>query len=389
MNDIGARIRGERDAGVALCVRCIMDTSDPEIVFDERGICNHCKQYDARVTAEIAPSDERERKLEALVEEIRRASRGKDYDCIIGVSGGVDSTMVAYTVKELGLRPLAVHFDNGWNSELAVSNIEKTLKALDIDLRTYVADWDEFRSIQLALFKSGVANIEVVTDHAIMALLFRTASNEGVKYVISGGNIATESVMPESWMYDNRDLRHITAINRLFGEKRIRSLPRCSLARYFYYFFIRRIKYVPILNYVTYDKQAAKKLIQEKLGWRDYGGKHYESIFTRFFQAYFLPRRFNIDKRRAHLSSLILAGQISREEALLDVEKPLHDAETERSDLEFFRKKMRLSEKEFSEIMNIPKRTHRDYPSNRFVFERHDGWVIRFVKRIVRPRALQ
>src|ERR1035437_1472216 len=248
------------------CTRCIIDTSDPEIVFDHEGVCNHCKRYDARVAIEIQSPSDRARKLEALVTEIREQGLKKAYDCIIGVSGGVDSTMVAYKLKELGLRPLAVHFDNGWNSELAVSNIERTLKTLDIDLRTCVMDWEEFRSIQLALFKAGVANIEVITDHAIMALLFRTASEEGVKYIISGGNLATESVMPESWMYDNRDLRHIVSINKRFGKRPIRSLPRCSLGRYFFYVFIRKIKYIPLLNYIDYDKKAAKALIQAKFG---------------------------------------------------------------------------------------------------------------------------
>ena len=385
MNDSSAIAKGE----TVTCTRCIMDTSDPEILFDEQGVCNHCKRYDARVASEIPSVPERSRKLAALVAEISERGRGSVYDCVIGVSGGVDSTMVAYQLKRLGLRPLAVHFDNGWNSELAVSNIERTLKTLDIDLRTFVIDWEEFRSIQLALFKAGVANIEVVTDHAIMALLFQTASAEGVKYIISGGNLATESVMPESWMYDNRDLRHIDSINKRFGERPLRLLPRCSLGRYFYYVFIRKIKYIPLLNYIDYDKKAAKALIQAKLGWRDYGGKHYESIFTRFFQAYFLPVRFGIDKRRAHLSSLILSGQMTRDEALAEMEEPLYHPDTLRSDLEFFKKKMRLSGEAFDEIMQIQKKTYRDYPSNRFVFERHDGWIIRMVKRAVRPRALQ
>lgn len=371
------------------CARCIMDTSDPEIVFDSEGICNHCKRYDARIAGEIPSASDRGRKLEALVAEIREQGLKKAYDCIIGVSGGVDSTMVAYKLKELGLRPLAVHLDNGWNSELAVSNIERTLKTLEIDLRTFVIDWEEFRSLQLAFFKSGVANIEVVTDHAILALLFKTASEEGVKYIISGANLATESVMPESWMYDSRDLKHIVAINKRFGKRSIRSLPRCSLGRYLYYVFIRRIKYIPLLNYIDYDKKAAKALIQTKLGWRDYGGKHYESIFTRFFQAYFLPVRFKIDKRRAHFSSLVLAGQMSRQEALAEMREPLYHPDSQRSDVEFFKKKMRLSDETFDEIMELPKKTYRDYPSNRFVFERHEGRIIRLVKWAVRPRALQ
>lgn len=365
-----------------------MDTSDRDIRFDEHGVCNHCHEYDRRANAELLPPAQAKAALEQVVDEIKRAGRSKKYDCIIGVSGGVDSTMVAYVTRKLGLRPLAVHLDNGWNAELAVSNIEHCLKTLDIDLLTHVIDWEEFRDLQLSLIKASVANIELATDHAIMALLFQTAARMKIRYIISGGNIATEAVMPRNWMYDSRDLRHIFALHGLFGQVPVQTYPRCSLARYAYYIFGRRIKYVPILNYVGYDKQQAKQTITEKLGWKDYGGKHSESIFTRFFQAYILPRKFGMDKRRPHLSSLILSGQLTRAEALVELERVVCPPELLKADLLFFLKKMRLSEQEFEAIMASPVKTFRDYPSNAWLFARYDSWFFRFVKRMVRPSSL-
>lgn len=367
-----------------ICTRCVMDTSDPEITFSMEGVCNHCENYENRKARELPEPGAAKAYLESIAATIRRDGRDKKYDCVIGVSGGVDSTMVAYAIKQLGLRPLAVHLDNGWDAELAVSNIEKTLNTLQIDLLTYVIDWEEFRDLQLSFFKASVANVEVLTDHAIMAILFKTAARNGIKYLISGGNIVTEGIMPPSWMYDSRDLRHISAIHRQYGFIPMRSLPHCSLPEYFYYVFIRRIKYVPVLNYIQYNKAEAKKLIEKELGWRDYGGKHYESIFTRFFQAYYLPEKFNIDKRRPHLSTLICSGQITRETALKEMEKPAYPPEMYQQDLEFFLKKMKLSIEEWNAIMDTPVRTYRDYPSNRFIF-RMNPWIIRLVKYIVKP----
>ena len=370
------------------CSKCVMDTSDPEIIFDENGVCNHCRSYEVRAKNELHEPEQAQRKLKLLVDEIRRSGNGRKYDCVLGVSGGVDSTTAAYTVRKMGLRALAVHVDNGWNAELAVSNIENTLNVLGVDLHTCVIDWEEFRNLQIAFFKSSVANVEVLTDHAITAEMFRCAYQYDIKYVISGGNVATEAIMPDSWMYDARDLRHIKAINKKFGEMPLKTFPHCSLARYFYYIFIKRIKYIPILNYINYNKEEAKNLIQRELGWRDYGGKHYESIFTRFFQAYYLPKKFSIDKRLAHLSTLICSKQITREKALSELSKPAYPKELFDEDYEFFLKKMKLTTEEFEEIINAPPKTYKDYPSNKLVFA-GAPWVITFIKRTVKPRALQ
>ena len=370
-----------------VCTRCVMDTSDPEICFNDAGVCNHCITYTERARRELPGEQEAAMRLSAIVTEMKEAGRGKDYDCIIGVSGGVDSTMVAYEVKRLGLRPLAVHFDNGWNDELAVKNIESCLTKLGMDLYTHVVDWDEFRDIQRSLFKASVPNVESATDHAIMALLFRIASKRGVRYVVSGGNIATEGIMPLSWMYDNRDLKNIASIHKQFGRVRMKTYPRSSLLSYFRYLFINRIRYVPILNYLKYNKQVAKDTIMRELGWRDYGGKHYESFFTKFFQSYYLPTKFNMDKRRPHLATLINSGQVTREEALRELERKPYDQKKIESDIAYFLKKMELSQAEWKEIMDAPPKKHTDYPCRRWLF-RNKGFI-QFVKRIARARSLQ
>jgi N-acetyl sugar amidotransferase len=370
-----------------ICTRCIMDTSDPEIVFDADGVCHHCHHYDERAANELFSREAREAKLQALLTEIKEAGRSKEYDCVIGVSGGVDSTMVAVKVREFGLRPLALHVDNGWNSELAVHNIERTLKRLNIDLYTIVLDWEEFRELQLAFLKSSVANIEIPTDHALSSLLFKTASDNGIKYIITGANVVSEATMPTSWMHDSRDLKLLKVIHRKFGTMPLRTYPACSLARYFNYIMIKRIKYVPILNYLDYNKIEAKAFIQKELGWRDYGGKHYESVFTRFFQGYILPEKFNMDKRRPHLSSLVCSKQMTREAALAELKNPAYPPALFKEDYDLFLKKMRLSPEKFEGIMKAPPKPYSEY-ANAFFF-RNRGWIIPIVKAVAKPKSLK
>jgi N-acetyl sugar amidotransferase len=300
-----------------------MDTTDPDIVFDAAGVCNHCHRYDTIAASRLVPLDERPTQLASLVEKIKRDGRDKEYDCVIGVSGGVDSTYVAYLIHELRLRPLAVHFDNAWNSELAVANIEKTLKTLGIDLFTYVVNWPEFRDLQLSFLKASTPDGEVPTDHAITALLYQVAARHDLHYVITGTNMATESMLPEKWGYGYYDWRYVKDVHRRFGTQRITTYPHFSLLRLFYYVFIKRIRMVSILNYIDYNKAAAMETLQKDLGWIYYGGKHYESIYTRFYQAYLLPRKFSIDKRKAHYSSLIYSGQMTRDQAVELMKEPV------------------------------------------------------------------
>ena len=347
-----------------ICTRCIMDTTDPEIFFDTQGICNHCKRYDAELPKRVFTGADADIKLKALVEKIKKTGSGKEYDCIIGVSGGVDSTYVAYLTKQLGLKPLAVHFDNGWNSELAVSNIEKVLKKLDIDLLTYVIDWEEFKDLQLSFLKASTPDGEIPTDHAINALLFREAAKHNIKYIINGMNFATESMAVRMWAYGHSDWKYIRSVHKLFGTSSLKKYPHYTFFNLFYWTFIRKIRVVSILNYVTYDKDEVMKLIQDKLEWVYYGGKHYESVYTRFYQGYILPKKFNIDKRIGHLSDLIRSGQMTREKALEELKSNSYSAEMQQIDKEYVVKKFELSEYDFQGLMNLKTKTFLDYPNN-------------------------
>lgn len=357
-------------AELRVCTRCIMDTTDPDITFDAAGVCNHCHRYDRVAAQRLIPLDQRSEKLKALVEEIKTAGAGKDYDCVIGVSGGVDSTYVAWLVKELGLRPLAVHLDNGWNSELAVANIEKTLKVLGIDLYTHVMDWEEFRDLQVAFLKAATPDGEVPTDHAIFALLYELASKHGLKHVITGTNVVSEAILPEKWGYGYFDWAYVKDVHRRFGTNGLSTYPHFSLLRLFYYVFIRKIRMVSILNHIDYDKKQAMDVLQNKLGWVYYGGKHYESIYTRFYQAYLLPKKFSIDKRKAHYSNLILSGQMSRDEAVQAMALPVYPAELLEEDREYAIKKLELSLAEFDAIIVSPNKTFLDYRTSHALFEK-------------------
>ncbi len=357
------------------CTRCIMDTSDPDIVFDVKGVCNHCHRYDELFSLRVFSKEEGQQALEALVNGIKKNGKGREYDCIIGVSGGVDSTYVAYLTKELGLNPLAIHFDNGWNTELAVSNIEKVLKLLNIDLYTYVIDWEEFRDLQLSFLKASTPDGEIPSDHAINALLFKEASKRGIKYIINGMNFKTESMSVPKWAYGHSDWKYIHAIHKKFGSKKLRKYPHYSLFDTFYYLIVKRIKLVSILNYIDYNKDQVMDILQNKLGWKYYGGKHYESVYTRFYQAYILPNKFNIDKRIGHFSDLIRSGGISREKALEFLSEQIADPQLLARDREFVMKKLGLSPEAFENIMKAPNKLYTDYPNNSKNVARLKGYL--------------
>ena len=349
-----------------MCTRCIMDTSDPFIEFDEKGVCNHCKRYDERSSKLVFTGEMGKSKLASIVDDIKRQGQGKEYDCIIGISGGVDSSYVAHKVKALGLRPLAVHFDSGWNSELAVNNIENIVKKLDIDLYTEVCDWSEMRDLQLSFFKASVANCDIPQDHAFMAVLYRIAAQNNIHYFISGHNIATESCMPAAWGYTSHDLTHIMAIQKKFGTMKLKNYPRYNaFQKYFYYPRVKKIRALHILNYEDYQKAKVKEFLKEELNWRDYGGKHYESRFTKFFQSYYLPTKFGYDKRRVHCSSLILSGQMSRQNALDELSTPPYRENEIIEDKEFVAKKLGISVPAFDAILASPNKTYKDYAYNK------------------------
>lgn len=361
-----------------------MDTSDIEIVFDERGICNHCRSFDNQKVQVVGTPEIQRKRLESTVDQIKAAGKGREFDCLIGVSGGVDSTYVAYLVKSLGLRPLAIHMDNGWNSVLAVSNIKRTLDALDIPLDTEVLEWEEFRDLQLAFLKASTPDSEIPTDHAIQAVLLDRAKKYDVKYIVTGSNVSSEAVMPRSWSYGIRDWKYIKGVHDRFGTVPLKTFPHFTMADFILSRAYHRHRWVNILDDIDYDKAAAMELIERELGWVYYGGKHYESVYTRFFQAYILPQKFGADKRRAHLSTLVLSGTITREQALLEIQQPICDPKLLRQDNEFVIKKLAIAPEEFEAIMNAPTKSIYDYPA----YE-HSWWMslLRGVYRL--PRVIR
>jgi N-acetyl sugar amidotransferase len=341
-----------------------MDTTDSSITFDENGVCNHCLKYDEVIHSYPYNSQESiDLELEKMVSWTKKNGQGKPYDCVIGVSGGVDSTYLAYIAKEKGLRPIAVHLDNGWNSELAVHNIEKVLKNLGIDLLTHVLEWDEFKDLQIAFLKASVSDAEIPTDHAISGILYKVARKYGIKTILLGTNISTESGLPFAWTYGVSDWMYINGIHKKFGTRKLSNYPHFRFIDEFYWKVFCGIKVFPILDFVPYNKADALDVLQNKLGWQYYGGKHYESIYTRFFQGYILPKKFNIDKRRAHYSSLIRSGQIIREKALEEMAAPTYPEDMQRDDREYVIKKLCLTEQEFDAIMAAPVKSYRDYPN--------------------------
>jgi N-acetyl sugar amidotransferase len=343
------------------CARCIMTSlADSDLKLDGNGVCNHCLRYDRLRSIRIAQGDGSQTTLDSRITAIQKSGRNREFDCIVGVSGGVDSTYVAYLAKRSGLRPLAVHLDNGWDSELAVKNIEQTLSRLDIPLSTYVIDWDEFRDLQLSFLKASVPDIEIPTDHAIQALLWRSAVQAKVKFILSGMNFATEAISVPSWSYGHSDWRYIKDVHRRYGTVKIRSYPHFGLG-FLGTTFVRGIRSISVLNYIDYDKESAKSTLATELGWRDYGGKHHESIFTRYTQGVILPQKFGIDKRIGHLSDEINSSKIKRNEALQQLQAPTYDPALQASDQVYVLKKLRLSDPEFQELMALPVRSFGEF----------------------------
>jgi N-acetyl sugar amidotransferase len=300
----------------------------------------------------------------------------------MGLSGGVDSTYIAWLAKELNLRPLAVHFDNGWNSELAVQNIENIVNKLGFDLFTYVINWEEFRDLQKAYLKASVIDIEAITDHAIFATLYRLAGEKKIKYILSGTNVHTEQTLPKSWVHPKADHINIKSIHRRFGTLPLKTFPFMDGKVKRYYHQIIGVRSVSLLNFVEYDKNKVKQLIEKELGWRDYGGKHYESIWTRFYQGYILPEKFKVDKRKAHLSDLIFGGQISKAEAIEELKKPIYDPEQFKVDYEFVLKKLGFTREEFEALMKEPRRSHYDFDYEKPIDQRYP--ILKPVKSIFR-----
>ncbi len=341
-----------------------MDTSDSNITFDSRGWCDYCNNYHRNILPHWHPDERGARQIAQVVERMKRDGKGRDHDCIIGISGGVDSSYVTYLAKaRFGLRPLLFHVDAGWNSQQAVNNIEKLVDGLGLDLHTEVINWQEMKDLQLAFFKAQVPHIDTPQDHAFFAGLYNFAARHRVKYILTGANYSTECVRePLEWHYHASDLRQLKDIHRRFGTRPLKTFPLADIFTYkLYYRFIKGVKVVKPLNYVPFHKEEAMQELVDKFGWQKYAHKHYESRFTRFYEGYWLPTKFGYDKRRAHFSSLILTKQMTRDEALQRIAQPAYDAENLAQDFEYIATKLDLTVPELRAIMAGPNKSYKDY----------------------------
>lgn len=339
------------------CTRCVMDTSDKNIQFNEQGFCNHCVGFFENTVNNWFPNADGEARLKKMLEKIRIEGASSEYDCIIGLSGGVDSSYLALKAKNWGLRPLVVHVDAGWNSELAVFNIENIIKYCKFDLHTHVVDWREMRELHLAYLASGIANQDVPQDHIFMATLYHFAVKNKIKYILSGGNTATESIFPSSWHGSAMDSVNLKYIFKQYGKKiKLRQYKTIGFFEYFIlYPFIKKMRTFRPLDYMPYNKEDAIAELENTCGWRSYDRKHGESFFTKFFQNYYLPTRFGFDKRRPHLSSLIVSGQISREDALNELNSPLYSNTELEFDKNYICKKLKISRQDLDVYMTLEK----------------------------------
>jgi len=348
-----------------------MDTSDSKITFDSRGVCDHCRNYEKNIKPYWKPQENRFDELEELAKKIRKAGKGHDYDCILGLSGGADSSYMAYIAKEvMHLRPLVLVVDTGWNLNVAVENIEKIVKGLDLDMYTEVVNWKEMADLQLSYFKASISSCDQPQDHAIFAGLYNYAVKHHIKYVLTGSNNSTEFVRPPVGILYMNDLTMMKDIHRKYGRVLLRTFPMCGMVKYrVAYRYINGMRRVYPLDYVVYDKEKAQQFLHEKYGWTKYENKHYENVFTRFFEGYYLPHKFGYDTRRNVLSNQILAGTITREEALEILEQPPYDPDQMAQDKEYVAKKMGITEKEFDKIIAKPNKHPEDY--------KNEMWMIR------------
>ena len=354
-----------------ICKRCVMDTSDTNIIFDGNGICDRCNQFDKEVLPSWNYGKNKKEKLDSLVQEIKKQGEGKPYDCLLGMSGGFDSSyMLHFAIKELGLRPLVFHVDAGWNIKFAEENIKKMIEKLGVSLQVEKINWDEVRDFQLAFFKSGVPHLDIPQDLAFVSVLDRYAVKHKIKYILNGGNISTEVVVnPRSWGYWGTDDVHNKDIIKNFGSVPMKTYPFTSvLKRKIYIPYIKKVKVVKLLDYVPYIKADAEKLLVDEYGWQPYAQKHFESIMTKFIEGYWLPKRFGYDVRKAQFSSLILTGQMTREQALLRLKEPAISKSESDELFKQVAEMLQISNEELQSYMDMPLKTYKDYNHQDYLF---------------------
>ena len=351
---------------IQVCTNCVMDTTDSKITFDEHGVCDHCRTFYKDISPHWHPDAASEAELLKLAEKIRNSGKKRDFDCLIGMSGGVDSSYLTWLAKEkLGLRPLVFHVDAGWNSQIAVNNIECIINKLGLELYTEVIDWEEFKDLQLAFIKAGVPHIDTPQDHCFFATMYKFASKYDIKYILTGGNYSTECVRnPLEWMYYQSDSIQLRDIHRKFGTRPLKHFPVTNILWHKVYLpYIRGVRVVRPLDYVPYRKEEAISFMEKEFGWQRYPQKHFESRFTKFYESYWLYRKFGYDTRKVQYSSLILTGQMTRSEALEKLKTPPYDPETIRQDFEFVANKLDIPVEELRRYMDAPNKTYRDYKS--------------------------
>lgn len=355
-----------------ICSNCVMDTTDSKIVFDEDGVCDHCNTFYKEVEPNWHPDATGRKMLEEQVDKIKKAGKGKDFDCIIGMSGGVDSSYLLYlAVEELGLRPLVFHVDAGWNSQQAVNNIEVMIDKLNLDLYTEVINWEEMKDLQLAFFKSGVPHVDTPQDHSFFATMYKFASKYKVNYILTGANYSTECIRnPMEWMYFQSDSRQIRDIHSQYGQRPLKDFPLTNILWHKVYLpYVKKVKLITPLNYMPYIKEDAVELLTSKFGWQKYPQKHFESRFTKFYEGYWLYEKFGFDTRKVQYSSLILTGQMTREDALKALEKPPYDPESIQQDFEYVATKLGITSEELRAYFNAPNKTFRDYKNQQSIYE--------------------
>ena len=355
-----------------LCTKCVMDTTDSKITFDEKGVCDHCNTYFEDILPKWNPEGLDDSALYNLAAKIKKDGQGKDFDCIMGMSGGIDSSYLLYlAVEKLGLRPLVFHVDAGWNSQEAVNNIERMVDGLGLDLYTEVIDWEEMKDLQLSFFKSGVSHIDTPQDHSFFATMYKFADKHGVKNILTGGNYSTECIRnPLEWMYYQSDSRQLLDIHSKFGTAPLNNYPVTNILWHKVYLpYIKGIKVTRPLDYMVYNKEDATKLLEEKFGYQRYPQKHFESRFTRFYEGYWLPEKFGFDTRKVQYSSLILTGQMTRDEALESLKLPAYDPECIDDDFEFIANKLGISVVELRGYFDAPNKTYKDYKNQQSIYD--------------------
>lgn len=354
-----------------VCTKCVMDTTDSQISFDTNGVCDHCLTYEKKIKPFWNPSSESKKTLQTLINKIKSKQKNKDFDCIMGMSGGIDSSYLLHMmVTEFGLRPLVFHVDAGWNTQIAVNNIEKIVDGLNLDLYTEVINWEEMKDLQRSFFKSGVSHIDTPQDHAFFATMYKFANRHNIKYILTGGNFSTECVRnPLEWMWYQSDSIQIKDIHSKFGTKKLNTFPLTNILWHKVYLpIIKNIKLIRPLDYIDYNKEQATVELEKLYGFQRYPQKHFESRFTKFYESYWLYERFGYDVRKVQYSSLILTGQMTREEALEKLKTKPYNEEYLNKELEFISNKLDITQKELQEFFNLPLKSHKDYKSQESIF---------------------